>query len=207
MFIDVIHTIMRLFIKYDMPTACKIILQEQLDKLKLDYSLDGFNEVEVNEPVSGDKLIHMNTYLNNYGIEILDNPKSILIQKIKDAIIEMVYMEKKLPIFKISTFLAEKVDHSYGYISALFSDVTYTSIENFIIIQKIERAKQLIIMDDLTITEIAWELNYSSVAHFCTQFKNITGLTPTTFHRIINKRRNALMDGSIKNTKSEVDFK
>lgn len=207
MFIDVIHTIMRLFIKYDMPTACKIILQEQLDKLKLDYSLDGFNEVEVNEPISGDKLIHMNTYLNNYGIEILDNPKSILIQKIKDAIIEMVYMEKKLPIFKISTFLAEKVDHSYGYISALFSDVTYTSIENFIIIQKIERAKQLIIMDDLTITEIAWELNYSSVAHFCTQFKNITGLTPTTFHRIINKRRNALMDGSIKNTKSEVDFK
>lgn len=207
MFIDVTHIIMRLFIKYDMPTACKIILQEQLDKLKLDYSLDGFNEVEVNEPISGDKLIHMNTYLNNYGIEILDNPKSILIQKIKDAIIEMVYMEKKLPIFKISTFLAEKVDHSYGYISALFSEVTYTSIENFIIIQKIERAKQLIIMDDLTITEIAWELNYSSVAHFCTQFKNITGLTPTTFHRIINKRRNALMDGSIKNTKSEVDFK
>lgn len=206
MFIDVIHTIMRLFIKYDIRIACKIILQEQLDKLKLDYSIDGFNEVEVNESISGDRLVHMNSFLNNYGIEILDSPRSILIQKIKDAIIEMVYMEKKLPVFKISTFLAEKVDHSYGYISALFSEVTYTSIENFIIIQKIERAKQLIIMDDLTITEIAWELNYSSVAHFCTQFKNVTGLTPTSFHRIINKRRNALIAGTSQNTKSEVDL-
>ena len=190
-----------------MQTACKIILQQQLDKLKLDYSIPGFNEVEVNEPITSNRLIQMNTFLNNYGIEILDNPKSILIQKIKDAIIEMVYMEKKLPLLKISTYLAGKVDHSYGYISALFSEVTYTSIENFIIIQKIERAKQLIIMDDLTITEIAWELNYSSVAHFCTQFKNITGLTPTTYHRIINKRRNAAMHGSNQNTKSEVDFK
>lgn len=190
-----------------MQTACKIILQQQLDKLKLDYSIPGFNEVEINEPITSNRLIQMNTFLNNYGIEILDAPKSVLIQKIKDAIIEMVYTEKKLPIFKISTYLAEKVDHSYGYISALFSEVTYTSIENFIIIQKIERAKQLIIMDDLTITEIGWELNYSSVAHFCTQFKNITGLTPTTFHRIINKRRNAAMNGSKQNTKSDVGLK
>jgi AraC-like DNA-binding protein len=98
-------------------------------------------------------------------------------------------MEDKLPLLKVSTLLSEKVGHSYGYISSLFSEVTYTSIENYIILQKTERAKQLMSTNESTITEIAWKLNYSSVAHFCNQFKNVTGLTPSAFQRIIKKRR------------------
>lgn len=197
---------MKLYIKYDMPAACKKILQEQLDKLKLDYSMSGFNEVDINDTIPGDRIIQINEILNQYGIIIIDSPKNVLIQKIKDAIIEIVYMEDKLPLVKVSTLLSEKVGHSYGYISSLFSEVTYTSIENYIILQRTERAKQLMSTNDLTITEIAWKLNYSSVAHFCNQFKNVTGLTPSSFQRIINKRRNTAQEVSKQITLPDVSF-
>jgi AraC-like DNA-binding protein len=180
---------MNLYIKYDMPVTCKRILQDVLDKFQLDYSMSSFWEIEIREDLSGQKLSELSSGLNNYGIEIVESHKSILVQKIKDAIIEMVYMEDKLPLSKTSSYLADKLKHRYGYISNLFSEVTYTSIENFIILQKIERAKQLLITNELTITEIAWKLNYSSVAHLSNQFKNVTGLTPSMFQRIINKRR------------------
>ena len=180
---------MRIYLKYDINAICKKIVEEQLDKLKLPYSMVGFAEVEIKEQAPAAVIKQLQTHLKNYGIEIVETQKSILVQKTKDAIIEMVYMEEKLPVSKMSTYLAEKLNHSYGYISNLFSDVTFTSIENFIILQKIERAKQFIATNELNFTEIAWRLNYSSVAHFSNQFKNITGLTPTAFQRIINKRR------------------
>jgi len=183
---------MKLYIKYNFHTACKKILQEQLDKLQLKYSLTSFNELELNETISVVKLNDIRSLLNNYGIEIITTHKNLLAQKIKDAIIEMVYMDDKLPTFKNSSYLTEKLKHSYSYISNLFSEVTYTSIENFIILNKIERAKELIIINELTISEIAWKLNYSSIAHLSNQFKSVTGLTPTTFQRIINKRHEAI---------------
>ncbi len=195
---------MKLYIKYDINVICKKILQEQLDKLDLSYALVAFGEVEVKEVLTGETLKQLHENLNEYGIEIVESNKSILIQKIKDAIIEMVYMEEKLPTSKISAYLADKLGYSYGYISNIFADVTYTSIENFIILHRIEFAKQLITIDELTFTEIAHRLNYSSLAHFCTQFKNneqlinecndgfknTTGLTPSVFKRIIIQRRN-----------------
>jgi len=180
---------MNLYIKYDIPVTCKKVLQDVLDKHKLDYSLVSFWEVELKETPSDSMLNELSAGLNNYGIAIVESHKSILVQKIKDAIIEMIYMEDKLPTSKTSSYLADKLKHRYGYISNLFSEVTYSSIENFIILQKIERAKQLLITNELTITEIAWKLNYSSVAHLSNQFKNVTGLTPSAFQRIINKRR------------------
>ncbi len=183
---------MTIYIKYDINAICKKILQEQFDKLGLDYLLIGIGEVEIKENISDLKLKQLTSGLKNYSIEIVENYKSILVQKIKDAIMEMVYIEEKLPNSKTSTYLADKLKHSYSYISNLFSDVTYTTIENFIILQKIERAKQLLIINELTITEISWKLNYSSTAHFSNQFKNITGLKPTTFQRIINKKHNAI---------------
>jgi len=182
---------MNLYIKYDIPATCKKVLQDILDKHKLDYSLKSFWEVELKETLSESDLSELSSGLNIYGIQIVESHKSILVQKIKDAIIEMVYMEDKLPISKTSSYLADKLKHRYGYISNLFSEVTYTSIENFIILQKIERAKHLLITNELTITEIAWKLNYSSVAHLSNQFKNVTGLTPSMFQRIINRRRTA----------------
>ncbi len=181
---------MKLYLKYDTNTLCKKIVQEQLDKYNLTYSLSSLGEVEIQETFSNENLHQLNTTLNNYGIEIVESHISILVQKIKDVITEMVYTEDKLPVSKISVYIADKLNYKYGYISNLFSDVTYTTIENFIIIQKTERAKKLIITNELTITEIADKLNYSSLAHFSNQFKNATGLTPTAFQRIINKRRN-----------------
>lgn len=180
---------MIIYLKYDINAVCKKVLEEQLNKLEVPYSIVGFGEIEIREDFSNEKRILLQENLLNYGIEILETQKSILVQKTKDAIIEMVYMEEKLPVSKISTYLAGKLQHSYGYISNIFSDITYTSIENFIILQKIERAKQLIISNELNITEIAWELNYSSPAHFSKQFKNATGITPSAFQRIIDKRR------------------
>jgi len=181
---------MKLYIRYEMSKVGKLILQEQLDKLQMDYSLTGIGEFDLKEPVPDNKLKELTIGLNKYGIEIMDNKTNILVQKIKDLIIEMVYMEDNLtPTTNISTYLSDKLHYGYSYIAHLFSNTTFTSIENFIKLQKTERAKQLIINSDLNCSEIAWKLNYSSVAHFSTQFKNVTGLTPTAFQRIINKRR------------------
>lgn len=182
---------MKLFVKYDINKACKMLLQEQLEKLGLAHTITAFGEVEIDEVLSGERMKAIAAALQHYGIEIVETQKNIIIQKIKDAIIEMVFNEDALPSSKISYYLSEKLGYSYGYISNLFSDATFSSIENFIILQKIERAKQLIITNEYTFTEIAWKLNYSSVAHFSKQFKNATGLTPSAFQRIINKRREA----------------
>jgi len=181
---------MKLYIRYDISIVGKKLLQEHLDRLQLSYSLIGIGEVELSDSVTGDQLKELTKALNKYGIEIVDSEKNVLVQKIKDAIIEMVYMEDKLPATSsISSYLTDKLKYRYGYISNLFSNTTYTSIENFIKLQKTERAKQLITTSELTCSEIAWRLNYSSVAHFSNQFKNVTGLSPTTFQRIIKKRR------------------
>lgn len=188
---------MKLYIRYSAGTVVKRLLQEQFDKLQLNYSLIGFGEVDIKEAIRGDKLKELTLELSKYGIEIVENEKNILIQKIKDAIIEMVYMEDKLPqSLSISTYLSNKLQIRYGYISNLFSNRTFTSIENFIKLQKTERAKQLLTTSDLTCSEIAWKLNYSSVPHFSVQFKNVTGLTPTAFQRIIKKRRVLQAEGN-----------
>lgn len=183
---------MKLYFKLDINKASKSILQEQFDKLQLKYDYIGFGEVETGE-ITTDKLKELTAALENYGFEIVESQKSALVQKIKDTIIEMVNMEDKLPTSN-SAYLSEKLKLRYGVIASLFSEVTYTSIENFIILQKTERAKHLIITNELTFSEIAFMLNYSSVAHFSNQFKKATGITPTAFQRIINKRREISKD-------------
>jgi len=180
---------MILNLKYDLKEVCNKIIEDQLSKLEVPFLMVKFGEIEIQGTIEAAKLKELHACLNNYGIEIVETQKSILVQKTKNAIIEMVYIDENLPVSKISTYLATKLKHSYGYISNLFSDITYTSIENFIIIQKIERAKELIATNELNFSEIAYRLNYSSVAHFSTQFKNTTGITPTAFKRIITKRR------------------
>ncbi|MDI1255835.1 MAG: AraC family transcriptional regulator [Flavobacterium sp.] len=181
---------MKLQIKYDINLACKMILQEHLDKFGIPFEITGLGDVEIKGAISPEQYKELEVSLKRYGIEILDNPKNAFIQKIKDVIVEMVHLDDKSQTSKVSVYLAERLNHSYGYLSSLFSEITHTSIENFIILQKIERAKQMIIEDKLTLTEMAWQLNYSSVAHLSNQFKKTTGLTPTTFQRIIKKRKN-----------------
>lgn len=180
---------MKVFIKFDFNRICNKILQEKLDESNLKYRLLGFGEVEFLNVVSEDQLKDFSHSLFPYGVEIVENQKTILVQKIKDLIVEMVFTEEVTVNVKSSVYLADKLNHSYGYLSNLFSEVTYTSIENFIILQKIEYTKQLIISGQLSLTEIAFKLNYSSVAHLSSQFKNTTGITPSAFQRIIKKRR------------------
>lgn len=180
---------MKLFIKFDFNKVCTKVLEETLEKLNVKHTIIGFGEVQFLEPLEAEKKEQFSSELEIYGIEIVENQKAILVQKIKDTILDMVFNEEAVVNVKSSVYLSEKLDHSYGYLSNLFSEVTYTSIENYIIIQKIEHTKQLIVNTDLSLTEIAFKLNYSSVAHLSTQFKNVTGITPSAFQRIISKRR------------------
>lgn len=180
---------MKAYLKFDIPTLTNQLLTNLLQTHEVKFRILAYGEIEFLEKIAPEKLDEITLILNKYGIEIIENQKAILIQKIKDTIVEMVFDENMTINVKSSVYLAEKLGHSYGYLSNLFSEVTYTSVENFIIIQKIEYTKQLIIKNQLSLTEIAFQLNYSSVAHLSTQFKNTTGITPSAFQRIIKKRR------------------
>ena len=180
---------MKLFLKFDFNTVSKKVLESKFNELNLEYKILGFGEVELLKKLTPEESIALNASLSEYGIEIVESQKGILVQKIKDVIVDMVFNEDTNVNVKSSVYLCEKLGHSYGYLSNLFSEITYSSIENFIIIQKIEYAKQLILNTELNLTEIAFKLNYSSVAHLSTQFKNTTGITPSAFQRIIFKRR------------------
>ncbi|WP_289665981.1 helix-turn-helix domain-containing protein [Flavobacterium panacagri] len=182
---------MKLFIKFDINTICSLYLKQNLEENNVNFTTLGFGEIEIEDNMDAEALERLKSNLAPHGFEVVENQKSVLVQKIKDAIIELVFMDDSNN-YKSSVFLAEKLNHSYGYLSNVFSEVTYSSIENFIILQKIERAKQLIIINEMSLTEIAFLLNYSSVAHLSTQFKNTTGITPSAFQRIIKKRRENL---------------
>jgi AraC-like DNA-binding protein len=179
---------MKVYLKFDYAQLTKKIIQEKLSELGCKFSIIGFGEFNFLEKIPIDKVIEITSVFNEYGIEIVENQKSILVQKIKDAIVVMVNSDKPFNI-KSSVYISEKLNLSYPYLSNIFSEVTYTSIENFIIIQKIELAKQLMINTAYNLTEISIKLNYSSVAHLSTQFKHMTGMTPSAFQKIITKRR------------------
>lgn len=179
---------MKVNLKFDYNQLTRKVVEDQLTDLGYKFKITGFGEFDFLEAVPDHKIAEITAAFSEYGIEVVENQKSVLVQKIKDTIIEMVHREEPLNV-KSSVYIADKLNHSYNYISNVFSDVTFTSIENFIIIQKIELTKQLIINDQLSLTEIAYRLNYSSVAHLSTQFKNTTGITPSAFQRIITKRR------------------
>lgn len=181
------------YLKYDIQTICKRLAQEQLKDLELDYNLINGNEVDINQPLSDEQLNILNITLSNAGVEIVASQKSILVQKIKEAVNEIVQQEDQLVLSKTSCHLAKTLNYSYRYLSAVFSEVTFTTIENYIILQKIEKAKKLIGVGELSFTEIAWKLNYSSIGHFSMQFKNTTGFTPTLFKKIINQKRSIVM--------------
>lgn len=179
---------MKMYVKFDFNALCKKVLDEKLKEQGIKYRLLNFGEVEFYESFTQEQHMVFKKNLEDYGIEIIESQKTVLVQKIKDAIVKLVFSEEIVPV-KASIYIAEKLGHSYGYLSNLFSEIAHTSIENFIILQKIEHAKELIINNKQSLTEIAHKLNYSSVAHLSTQFKNTTGITPSQFQKIITKRR------------------
>ncbi len=171
---------------------CKMMVKDELKKLGIRHLSVSLGQVELIEKLNTSQLEKLATALKQSGLELMDDKKSVLIEKIKDVIIEMVHYEDEIPKVNFSEYLARKLDYNYTYLANLFSETEGTTIEHFIIIHKIERVKELIIYDELNLTEIAWKLHYSSVAHLSNQFKKITGLTPSFFKSLKDKKRNNL---------------
>ncbi len=173
-------------------TRCKLTVKEVLKKMHIHHILVELGEVEVMEKLTPEQREELKTVLLESGLELMDDKKAVLIEKIKNVIIEMVH-NSDVPIkINFSNYLSEKLNHDYTYLSNLFSEVQGTTIEQFIISHKIERIKELIIYGELNITEIAWKMNYSSVAHLSNQFKKSTGLSPSHFKLLKNKRRSPI---------------
>lgn len=171
-----------------------MLVKAELEKLGLHYRLVDLGEVDIEENITAEQHEQLKIALLKSGLDLMDDKRAILIEKIKSVIVEMVHYEDEFPKIKNSDYIGKKLNHNYTYLANLFSEATGTTIEHYIIIHKIERAKELIIYDELNLTEIAWRLNYSSVAHLSNQFKKITGLTPSFFRKLKTKRRTSLED-------------
>ncbi len=171
---------------------CKMLVKEELKNLGLHYIAVDLGEVEIMEDITAEQRATIKAALMQSGLELLDDKKAILIERIKGVIIEMIHYTDELPKINFSNYLSEKLQYDYTYLANLFSETEATTIEHFIILHKIERVKELIIYDELNLTEISRKLHYSSVAHLSHQFKKITGLTPSFFKSLKNKKRSTL---------------
>ncbi|MFH2143267.1 MAG: AraC family transcriptional regulator [Bacteroidota bacterium] len=183
---------MKLYVKYMVSTRCKMVVKDELKKLGLHYIIVEMGVVDIMEDIDREQREQIKVALAKSGLELMDDKKSVLIEKIKNVIIELVHYGDELPKTNFSDYLSEKLKYDYTYMANLFSEVQGITIEKFMISHKIERVKELIIYDELNITEIAWKLNYSSVAHLSNQFKKVTGLTPSHFKQLKNKRRSPI---------------
>ncbi|MDN3677638.1 AraC family transcriptional regulator [Flavobacterium paronense] len=173
---------------------CKLAVRDELKKLGLHFIVVDLGEVEIMENITFEKREMLKKGLLESGLELMDDKKAILIERIKNIIIEMIHHTEQEIKVNFSDYLSEKLNHNYTYLANLFSEVQGTTIEQFIISHKIERIKELMIYGELNITEIAWKMNYSSVAHLSTQFKKVTGLSPSHFKQLKDKRRNSIED-------------
>ena len=171
-----------------------MVVKEELKKLGLHFILVELGVVDIMENISIEQHDQIKAALFKSGLELMDDKRAVLIERIRNIIIEMVHYSEELPKTNFSDYLSEKLNYDYTYLANLFSEVQGTTIEKFIIAHKIERVKELIIYDELNLTEIAWLMHYSSVAHLSNQFKKITGLTPSHFKNLKNKRRNPIED-------------
>jgi AraC-like DNA-binding protein len=171
---------------------CKMVVKEELKKLGIHFTSVELGEAELVEDISVEQHEQIKTALLKSGLELMDDKKSILIQKIKNVIIELVHYSQEPLTVNFSEYLSQILDYDYTYLANLFSEVQGITIEKFLIAHKIERVKELLVYNELNLTEIACQMHYSSVAHLSAQFKKITGLTPSHFKQLKNKRRSML---------------
>ncbi len=184
---------MKLHIKYMVSIRCKMIVKAELDKLGLKHGAVDLGEVNIIGKMSDRQRVRLKTALLKSGLELMDDQKAILVEKIKNIIIEMIHYDDAItPKVKNSLYISDKLNHSYTYLANIFSETTGVTIEHYILLHKIERAKELIIYDELNLSEIAYKLHYSSTAHLSNQFKKITGLTPSFFKSLKHKKRTVL---------------
>lgn len=191
-FANINPILLKLFVKYMVSIRCKMVVKSELEKLGLHYTRLDLGEVDIKGHITTEQRAALSAALTSSGLELMEDKKAILIERIKAVVIEMVHYEEELPKVNFSTYLSEKLDLNYTYLANLFSDVTGITIERYIIAHKIERAKELLLYDELSLTEISYRLNYSSVAHLSNQFKKITGLTPTFYRNMKHKKRVSL---------------
>lgn len=185
---------MRLYIKYMVSLRCKMMVKEELKKLGLNYIVLDLGMVDVLEDITEAQREQLGKNLLKSGLELMDDKKSILIEKIKNVIIEMIHYADEFPRVNYSDYISEKLDYDYTYLSGIFSEVKGITIQQFIILHKIEKVKEYLLYDELTLTEISYRLDYSSVAHLSNQFKKITGLAPSFYKQLNRKRRKNLED-------------
>ena len=183
---------MKLYIKYMVSLRCKMLVKEELHTLGLRYVSIDLGLVETQEDISAEQREQLKTNLLRSGLELLDDKRSILIEKIKNVIIEMIHYSDELPKVNYSDYISEKLNYDYTYLSNIFTEVKGITIQQFIIINKIERVKELLLYDELNLTEISYKLHYSSVAHLSNQFKKITGISPSFFKKLKKKRNENL---------------
>jgi AraC-like DNA-binding protein len=175
---------MKLYVKFMVSQECKKNVQQTLERMGLDYQGMDLCEVEVKNNITDLQRSRLKEELLVSGYELMDGKSSSIIQDIKDSITELIHYSDELPKIKNSDFLADKLKHDYTYMANLFSEATGITIEQYIITQKIERVKRLLMFEKLTLTEISYKLNYCSVAHLSQQFKKVTGLTPSFFKQL-----------------------
>jgi AraC-like DNA-binding protein len=173
---------------------CKMIVKEELINLGIPYTSIDFGMAEVGDTVSMDQIDKLRSNLLRSGLELLDNKKSILIEKIKNVIIEMIHYADELPKNNFSDYLSEKLNYDYNYLSNVFTEVKGITIRQFIILHKIEKVKELLLYDELNLSEISNKLHYSSVSHLSNQFKKITGLSPSYYKKIKQSRLEILQN-------------
>jgi len=173
---------------------CQMVVKAELEKLGLQYVYVKIGEADIIEDVQPQQLEQLKAELKKAGLVLMDNKKSVLVEKIKSAIIELVHYREDQIKVNLSDYLSEKLNYDYTYLANLFSEVKGITIEKFYLTHKIEKVKELIVYDELNLSEIAYKMHYSSVAHLSNQFKKYTGLTPTHFKKLKNERRNTLED-------------
>ena len=171
---------------------CKMVVKNELEKLGLKYLVVDLGEVDLFEEMTMNQHDAFKAAIFRSGLELLDDKKSVLIQKIKNVIIDLVHYSEEPMSINLSEYLSKKLNHDYTYLANLFSEVSGLTIEKFYIIHKIERVKELLVYNELTLTEIAYKMHYSSVSHLSFQFKKITGLTPSHFKKLKEQRRSML---------------
>jgi hypothetical protein len=171
-----------------------MLVASELNKLGIDYKSIELGEVQLLEALTDSKRQMLKKELHKFGLEIMVDSKAIIVEKIVNTIVEMIHYSDNLPPVNFSTFLSEKLNQDYHKMAELFSKTKGITIQHFIILHKVERIKELIIYDELNLTEISYKLHYSSVAHLSHQFKQVTGLSPTLFKSLAERKRINLED-------------
>ena len=172
---------MKIYIKNMACESCKVVVREALEELEIPTVKVELGEIVTKVDVSDEEKLALNKKIKKVGLELLEKKDGILIEKIRQIILDYVYKSDEKPDVNFSTILSKELNMSYSYLANFFSEIEATTIEQYIIALKIERIKELIMFDELTLSEIAYQLHYSSVAHLSGQFKKVTGLTPTHF--------------------------